>query len=79
MAKTVQIRNLDDHTYSVLRTRAAAENLSLTAYLKRELEGMASRPSLGDLIRQADTWRTDGVDRALVAPAVRALRDERSE
>lgn len=79
MAKTVQIRNLNDHAYTVLRTRAAAENLSLTAYLKRELEDMANRPSLDDLIRAADTWRADGVDRALVAPAVRAQRDERGE
>lgn len=52
--RTVQVRGLDDGAYTVLRTRAAAENLSLTAYLKRELEAFAGRPTTAEWLARVD-------------------------
>lgn len=81
MSRTIQIRDVDDRTYTVLRTRAAAEHLSLTAYLRRELERMAAGPSMSELIERADQRRRNGVGvpgREIVA-AVRELHDEHGE
>jgi DNA topoisomerase IB len=47
--KTIQIRNLDDKTYDVLRQRAAAENLSLNRYLKRVLDELAE-PTIEEML-----------------------------
>lgn len=53
---TVQIRNLDDEAYEVLKVRAAASGRSLQQYLKRLLEEQASRPTLAE---QLERLRTD--------------------
>lgn len=76
----MQIRNLDDHAYTVLRTRAAAENLSLSAYLRRELERMASRPSMAELLARADSRRAvASVSTEDIVNALHAGRDERGQ
>ena len=50
MSKNVQIRDLDDKIYAVLRRRAAAEDLSLTQYLRRELGRLASQPTMAPMV-----------------------------
>jgi antitoxin FitA len=80
MPKTVQIRNLDDRAYTVLRTRAAAENLSLTAYLKRELESFASRPTMAEWLDRIDRRRPeDGPTTEEIVEAVHEARQERED
>jgi antitoxin FitA len=78
MGRTIQIRDVDDRTYTVLRTRAAADHLSLAAYLRRQLEQMASSPTMAELLERADQWRARGlsVPSAEIIAAVRAERDE---
>ncbi len=73
MPKTIQIRDVDDETYRVLRSRAAAEGLSLTAYLRRELDRMAG-PTMGEWIEQV-TDRDWGVDREEIVRIIREVRD----
>jgi plasmid stability protein len=46
MSKMIQIRDVPDHVHSVLKSRAAREGMSLSDFLKRELERTAERPSL---------------------------------
>jgi plasmid stability protein len=73
MPKTIQIRDVDDETYRVLRSRAAAEGLSLTAYLKRELDRMAG-PTMGEWIDRA--LKLEGrVDREEIVRIIREGRD----
>lgn len=60
MAKTVQIRELDDEVYRVLRSRAAAEDLSLAQYLRRELTRVASAPTMAELLDRAARRREHG-------------------
>jgi antitoxin FitA len=78
MARTIQIRDVDDHTYTVLRSRAAANHLSLAAFLRRLLEQMASKPTMAEILERADRRRARGVHvagRDIIA-AVHAARDE---
>lgn len=57
MPKNVQIRDVSDETYTVLRTRAATDGLSLAQYLRRELDRMADRPTMAELLERADRRR----------------------
>jgi hypothetical protein len=76
MSKVIQIRDVNDDTYRTLRTRAAAEGLSLTAYVRRQLDHLASLPSMAEWLSDA-TNRTWGVeDRAAVERALRESREE---
>jgi plasmid stability protein len=77
--KNVQIRNLDDATYDKLRSRAAAEGVSLSQYLRRELDHLASLATMADLLARADKWReeTGGVPGDVMAAAFEADRAER--
>ncbi|HEY6424972.1 MAG TPA: hypothetical protein VIY28_17375 [Pseudonocardiaceae bacterium] len=79
MSKTVQIRNLDDDVHAVLRQRAAAEGLSLTQYLKRELTRQASSPTMAEWLAEADSWRehTGGVSREALDAAIQDMRADR--
>ncbi|HEY0494561.1 MAG TPA: hypothetical protein VGD48_02395 [Kutzneria sp.] len=78
MGRTIQIRDVDEQTYTVLRTRAAAEHLSLTAYLKRQLEAMAAGPTMAEILERADRRRARGVSVSgqAVVEAVREAREK---
>ncbi len=79
MPKNVQIRNLDDATYEKLRARARADGLSLSQYLRRELDHLASLATMADLLARADEWReeTGGIPGEVMAAAFEADRAER--
>ena len=77
--KNVQIRNLDDVTYATLRARANAADLSLTQYLRRELEQLASTPTFAEWLERADQLRAryGGVSRTSVEAASIAEQADR--
>ena len=79
MPKNVQIRNLDDATYEKLRRRAAAEDLSLSQYLRRELEHLASVSTMLEILARADERRARGaaVSREAMLAVLEADRAER--
>lgn len=72
--KTIQIRNVPDRTHRELRTRAAAAGVSLSDYALHELERVAERPAVADLLRRAGS-RAGGTSTDAVVAAVRAGRD----
>jgi antitoxin FitA len=49
MAKAIQIRNVPNSFHRILKSRAAAEGMSLSKYLVRELGLMTERPTLKEL------------------------------
>jgi plasmid stability protein len=49
MSKMIQIRNVPDEMHRALKTSAAAEGMSLSDYIKRELGGVAYRSSLDEI------------------------------
>ena len=46
MSKMMQIRDIPDDVPSILKARAAREGMSLSHFIKRELERAAERPSM---------------------------------
>jgi plasmid stability protein len=73
--KTIQIREVSDSTYRMLRTRAAAEGLSLTAYLRRQLDDLASRPTMAEWLSQVHRERLEPADTTSVVEVIREHRD----
>ena len=72
--KTIQIRNVPDGVHRALRTRAAAAGVSLSDYALGELERVADRPPVADLLIRARN-RAGGASGAAIVSAVRAGRD----
>jgi antitoxin FitA len=76
MSRMIQIRNVPDDLHRSLKVRAAAEGLSLSDYLLREMETVAARPTLEEIL--AAIGAEGPVDvRDDPASAVRAERDAR--
>ncbi len=74
MAKTIQIRNVPERVHRTLRTRAAAAGVSLSDYLLAELERVADRPPVADVLARAER-RHGGASGEAIVEAVRAGRD----
>lgn len=73
---TVQIRNLDDDAYAILRRRAADSGRSLQEYLRIELERTARKPSVAEAIEMA---RADLTGEVSVDDVVALQREARGE
>jgi plasmid stability protein len=76
MSKMIQIRNVPDDVHRTLKVRAAASRMSLSDFLLREVERIASQPTLDELLTRikADRSAAPGEDSAT---AVRAEREAR--
>lgn len=72
--KTIQIRNVPDDVHRVLRTRATAAGMSLSEYSLQELERVAERPPVADLLARARA-RAGGASADAIVAAVRVGRD----
>jgi plasmid stability protein len=60
MAKMIQIRNVPDELHQVLKARAALAGMSLSDYLRRELERVVERPTRDEVLaRIAKRGRVD--------------------
>ena len=74
--KMIQIRNVPDEVHRTLKMRAAAEGLSLSDYLLRDIERAANRPTIEEILERARL--AGSVDPAeSSAASVRAERDAR--
>ncbi len=74
MVKTIQIRNVPDDVHRAVRTAAAAAGMSLSDYLLAEIEQVAARPPISEVLRRAGA-RAGGVPIVDIVAAVRAGRD----
>lgn len=72
----IQVRDVPEHVHGTLKSRAAREGMSLSDFIKRELERMAERPTMQEWLER--TQRARPIP-AKITPArmVRELRDER--
>jgi plasmid stability protein len=76
MSKMIQIRHVPDALHRRLRSRAALTGMSLSDYLKAELEGLANRltaAELGERLAALGPMRV----RETPADALRARRESR--
>jgi hypothetical protein len=51
----IQVRDVPSEDVEVLRARAAARNMSLSAYLRERLHEDASRPTMAEVNARIDT------------------------
>jgi antitoxin FitA len=74
MTKMIQVRNVSDDVHRTLKARAAQAGVSLSDYIKRDLEESAARPTLEEIdARIASRGRT----RLRTDTVLSALRDVR--
>lgn len=53
MSKMIQIRNVPDEVHRTLKIRAASEGLSLSDYIKRDLEDLAKQATIEGVFARA--------------------------
>ena len=76
MPRMIQVRDVPDSVHSTLKARAAQEGMSLSDYLKRELERAAQKPALKEWLDRTRSLKPiRGKQNA--AQLVRAARDSR--
>jgi antitoxin FitA len=74
--KMIQIRNVPDELHRKLKARAATEGLSLSDYLRIQMEETARRPTVEELKGRIAS-RSRARPRESAAAALRAERDSR--
>ena len=77
MSKMIQIRNVPDEMHQLLKTRAAAEGISLSDLIKRELGIATSLLSFEELDARVRANR--GGSKASSANIVRYIRESRGD
>ena len=76
MPKMIQVRNVPDEMHRALKTSAAAEGISLSDYIKRELGGVTAKASLDEINARIDARGPSKVKRETI---VRVLRESRGD
>jgi plasmid stability protein len=76
MSKMIQIRDVPDQLHSTLKARAAQEGMSLSDYIKKELEQIAERPTLREWLGRVRSAKPIRMDRS-AAEMIREMRDGR--
>ena len=76
MSKMIQIRDVPDQVHRTLKIRAAGEGMSLSDFIKRELERTAERPSMREWLERIQQSKPI-LGKRSAAQVIRGLRDER--
>ena len=76
MSKMIQVRDVPERVHGTLKSRAAREGMSLSDFIKRELERMAERPTMREWLEQTQSVKPVH-SKSTAAQIVRELRDER--
>jgi plasmid stability protein len=76
MSKMIQVRDVPERVHGALKARAAREGMSLSDYIKRELERTAERPTMREWLESARQAKPIPSKRS-AAQVVRELRDAR--
>ncbi len=76
MSKTIQVRDVPEHVHRTLKARASRVGMSLSDFIKRELERAAERPTMQEWLERTGQARPIAARRS-AAKVIRELRDER--
>jgi plasmid stability protein len=77
MGILIQVRDVPDEVHRTLKARAAQAGLSLSEYLRAELERVAASPTPQDLLARLRS-RKPASPRERSGDALRVLRDEQA-
>ncbi len=75
MSKMIQIRDVPDDVHRTLKTRASSSGMSLSDYIKRDLEQAAARPTLEEIDARIAVRGPSRVRTKAIVADLRALRD----
>ena len=76
MSKMIQVRDVPEEVHSTLKARAAREGMSLSDFIKKELERTAERPTMREWLERTRQAKPISVQRS-AAQVLRELRDRR--
>lgn len=77
MNKMIQIRNVPEKLHRKLKARAAAEGMTLSDYLREEIERLATKPTLKQWVEDVRKLNIDINPGITAAELVRMDRDSR--
>lgn len=72
----IQVRDVPDSVHGTLKSRAAREGMSLSDFIKRELERAAERPTIREWLERTAEAKPIRAKRS-AAEVIRDLRDKR--
>ncbi len=76
MSKMIQIRDVPDDVHRTLKVRAAAEGISLSDYIKRDLEELARQATLEDVFASVRARGESGISAEEIVEGIRQVRGE---
>lgn len=76
MSKMIQIRNVPDDVHRTLKVRAAEEGLSLSDYIKRDLEELSKQMTIEEIFARARARGPSGITTDEIVEGIRASRGE---
>ena len=74
MSKMIQIRDVPEQVHRTLKARAASEGMSLSDFIKRELERAVERPTMREWLSRTEQAKPISTKRS-AAQVLRELRD----
>jgi antitoxin FitA len=76
MNKHVQIRNLPEETHRKLKIRAAREGMSMSDYLRLEIEKLVSRPTMKEWLEIVRSHEPVALSREEIIASIHEGREE---
>ena len=76
MSKMIQVRDVPESVHGILKSRAAREGMSLSDFIKVELERVAERPTMREWLERTQLAKPIRGN-VTVAKVIRELRDQR--
>lgn len=76
MSKMIQIRDVPEELHGTLKARAAQEGMSLSDYLKRELQRTVARPTMREWLERASRLKPVAASKSS-AQMIREVRESR--
>ena len=74
MSKMIQVRDVPEQVHRILKARAAREGMSLSDFIKQELERSAERPTMREWLERTRQAKPIPTKRS-AAQIIRELRD----
>ncbi len=75
MSKMIQVRNVPDEVHKILKARAAAAGMSLSDYVKHDLEQSAAGPSLPEIDARIGARGRSGLRTETIVETLRTVRE----
>ncbi len=74
MSKMIQVRNVPDEVHRMLKARAAAAGMTLSDYIKHDLEVAVAQPTVEELDARIASRGSTGLPTEFILDTLRAVR-----